>query len=194
MTLGSTTAAAETGNTGPEAGPSNAGNAGNAASNGNPGPEPSTVTISRADFEAMQAFMLQHSATLGSAAANVPGAVPPPDAVSVPGAAPGLAPGTAPGPITAPAAPPVAAPVPVVSTSYRGKAPKIDRYSGGSRGSYNNFVRQCEAAFDIEDNNTDAGRVAFGAARLEDTPADVWEACKLHHLNPDTITWTEFRI
>lgn len=135
----------------------------------------------------MQAIMLQHSATPGSADVSLPGVVPVPNAVPGPAssaapsfassAPPGSASSNPSGPILdatlGPMTTPVAAPVPVVTTFYCGKAPKIDRYSRENKGLYNKFVRQCEAAFDIKDNNTNAGRVAFGAAHLEDTSADV---------------------
>lgn len=154
MNLRSASAAAEAGNTEPIAGPS--------AGNTVPGPgnaEPSMVTISREDFEAMQAVMFQHSA-----AAPPSAVVPTSSAVSVSAD-------------SVPVAAPTIAPTPVVKT-YRGKAPDVDRYSGGSRGLYNKFIRQCQTAFDIEENHTNAGQVAFGSGRLEGTPANVWDAYK----------------
>ncbi|MCJ1467846.1 hypothetical protein MMC07_006471 [Pseudocyphellaria aurata] len=50
---------------------------------------------------------------------------------------------------------------------YHGKVPKVD----GRRGLYDKFIGQCQKAFDIENNRTNAGQIAFASARLDETPA-----------------------
>lgn len=95
--------------------------------------------------------------------------------------------------LSAPITPSAPGPAPVSISEYRGKGPKLDKYSGGSREKYNIFIRQCESNFVLEGNNTDAGRIAYGAAFLESTPADVWDAYRKHHLHPDRMTWIDFK-
>lgn len=165
--------------------------------NATPGPD-ENITISRAQFDEMQAEMTafrEQLSNLPKAAAapglgdgSVPNSVP----GSVPGSTLGSVPvdGSVPGHIPGSASVPVA---PVATGIYHGKPPKVDRYSGGSRGLYNTFMRQCQKAFDIENNHTDRGRVVFASARLDGTPADDWDAYERHHLTPGTITWTEFK-
>lgn len=75
---------------------------------------------------------------------------------------------------------------------YRGKGPKPDKYYGGSRGKYNTFIEQCESNFILEGNNSDTGRVAYGAAFLAGTPSKVWKTHRKHNLLNST-TWIEFK-
>lgn len=82
-------------------------------------------------------------------------------------------------------------PAPTAAFGYRGKGPKPDKYYGGSRGKYNTFIEQCESNFILEGNNSDAGRVAYGAAFLAGTPSKVWKTHRKHNLLP--TTWIEFK-
>lgn len=151
------------------------------------------ITVSRAEFETMQAEMATMRQQMAVPVDAAPGTAPvdPSVTAAVPGPVTGPVTGPATGPVTAPVTGPVTGPV--AASVYHGKAPKVDRYSGGSRGLYNKFVRQCQRAFNIEHNHTDAGRVAFGSARLDGTPANVWDAYELHHPDQNTITWIEFK-
>lgn len=163
MTLRSNGAADEAGNVGPEAGLSIANTAETISPAGNATTEANVasnnVTLSRAEYEAIQAIICQETAVPPSAA--VPGSVAAPVNTAAPVATP----------VTASVSD--SASVPVVALFYRGKAPKINWYSGGSRGLYNKFIRQCQTVFDVEENHTDAGQVAFGSARLDNIPANV---------------------
>lgn len=131
--------------------------------------------------------MLQHSATISSAAANVLRTVFLSDAIFVPDVASGFAFNTAFSFITAFITLFVAAFIFVVANSYCGKTFKVDQYSGGSRSLYNKFIKQCEMVFNIENNNTNARQVVFEAARLDNTSANVWNSYKLYHLSLNTI-------
>ena len=121
------------------------------------------VTLTQAQYEAMQAQI--------AAAQLVPGPASVAPSASGNSATP-------------------SAPVPT-AFEYRGKGPKPDKYYGRSRGKYNTFIDQCESNFILEGNNTDAGQVAYGAAFLAGTPSKVWKIHRKYNLPP--TTWIEFK-
>ncbi|MCJ1470010.1 hypothetical protein MMC07_008655 [Pseudocyphellaria aurata] len=170
-----------------------------------------TVTISRAEFGAMQAEMAAFRAQLASLPAATgaapiatpaaglapvvaPGAVTP--VVTNPGTVPAAAPLMTPAPADPVVAPPVGTPVaapiaaPAALVEYRAKGPKPEKYSGGSRGKYNKFIEQCESNFILENNHTDAGKVAYGEAFLDNAPTKIWKAYQNTHL---AVTWDDFK-
>lgn len=154
-----------------------------------------TMTISRADFEAMQA-QIASSCQLTT---ETPDTVIPTNSVASTNTPVAPTNTTIPTntvvPIKATAQSSLSAPGPaLVVTAYRGKGPKPNIYYGGSRGKYNIFIRQCESNFILKGNNHDSGRVAYGAAYLEGTPANVWDSHKKYHTNPNAITWVEFKL
>ncbi|MCJ1466109.1 hypothetical protein MMC07_004728 [Pseudocyphellaria aurata] len=162
-----------------------------------------TVTISRAEFNAMQAKMAAFREQLSALAlVTNPVASPTPvaGAATLVVAAPPISlapadPVVAPGPVATPVAPPIGAPVaapvaaPAALVEYRGKGPKPEKYSRGSRGKYNIFIEQCKLNFILENNHINAGKVAYRSAFLDNTSAKIWKAYQTTHL---AVTWDDF--
>lgn len=73
------------------------------------------------------------------------------------------------------------------------EAPQPSMYKGGSRRTYNIFIRQCQKNFAFAGITNDQPKINYGACFLSGTPDDRWDAFVKHHDDPKSLTWEDFK-